>query len=101
MTFPVDWRDETKIRAAFTAMTRAGFAPHFGNGIPIGPYQQMQCAALDTVETLAHAALGTFNTGNIAIEVRQSDTSLIARVKGCRQWVFVGWLGDVRRRIPR
>jgi len=50
MELPVDFTDETKLRNAFAWLSRIGAGPTFP-GMPIGPYQELMCAALDFLES--------------------------------------------------
>lgn len=49
MKLPVNLRDETELRNAFSYLTRIGVSPKFGT-LPIGWYQQIQCSAITILE---------------------------------------------------
>lgn len=57
MTIPIDWQDDVQVKRLFAWLTKSGVGRRFP-GMPIGWYQQHQCAAYDLIlELIAKAGL--------------------------------------------
>jgi len=86
MRTPFDYQDDSKLRSAFTWVTKSGAGCYFNR--PIGWYQIHQCAALDEIERLAGGP-GT---------VRYSKDGVIEfRADGTQGFRVIGRAADIYR----
>lgn len=97
MEFPIEWRDESKVRAAFGWITKTGAGVRFGT-LPIARYQIHQCRALDEVERRAREASKI--PAPHTVKVRMFHGMLQAMYLGpsaSRVWITLGSPEEVYR----
>lgn len=90
---PGMYGDENRLQRIFSWLTRVGLGPSFGRrgGMAIGPYQELQIAAIDSIE--ANAVEAGLYSDNLNLKVKHHE--VFGKNTG-RIWVSIGTVRDIR-----